>query len=92
MRKQWRKATEEQREGISVLPEKLRSRLAALRRADHLRKKKRKKEYVRTAFFRNPLRFLKGLFNQEKRGQLRAARLEVEEYLMLWKFRGSFEK
>lgn len=79
MRKQWRNATEKQREGISVLQEEFRSRLAALGRADHLRKKKREKEYVRTAFFRNPLRFLKGLFNQEKGGKLRTVRLEVEE-------------
>lgn len=65
------------------MQEKLRSRLAALRRADNLGKKKRKKEYVLKGqlFFRNPLRFAKGLLNQEKGGQLRAVRLEVEEYL-----------
>lgn len=63
------------------MQEKLRSKLAALRRADTLRKWKRKKEYVRTAFFRNPLGFVKGLFNHEKGGQLRAVRLKVEEYL-----------
>ncbi|MDF4372496.1 hypothetical protein P3381_24575, partial [Vibrio parahaemolyticus] len=44
LRKVWRKATEEEREGINVLQEELRSRLAVLRRAEHLRKKRRKKD------------------------------------------------
>ncbi|XP_049449241.1 uncharacterized protein LOC125899203 [Epinephelus fuscoguttatus] len=81
LRKQWKKATEEEREGIKVLQEELRSRLAVLRRAEHLRKKRRKKEYARTGYFRDPFKFVKGLFSQEKGGQLKAERLEVEEYL-----------
>ena len=83
LRKQWRKASEEEREGINVLQEELRSRLIVLRRAEHLREKRKKKERARSAFFRNPFNFVKGLFNQEKGGQLKAAKLEVEEYLRL---------
>jgi len=48
------------------LQEELRSRLAILRRAEYLRKKRKKIEYVRTAFYRDPFKFVKGLFNQEK--------------------------
>ena len=48
----------------------MRSRLPILRRAEYLRKKRKKKEYVRTAFYRALFRFVKGLFNQEKGGQL----------------------
>ena len=81
LRKLWRKSTELEREGINVLQEELRGRLAVLRRAEHLRKKRRKKERTRTAFYRDPFKFLKGLFSQEKGGQLRASRLEVEDYL-----------
>ena len=52
-----------------------------LRRAEYLRKKRKKIEYVRTAFYREPFKFAKGLFNQEKGGQLKATKSEVEEYL-----------
>ena len=74
LRKQWKRATEEEREGIDVLQEELRSRLAILRRAEYLRKKRKKIDYVRTAFYRDPFKFVKGLFNQEKGGQLKATK------------------
>ena len=48
----------------------MRSSLAILRRAEYLRKKKNKKELVRTAFYRDPFKFVKGLFNQENQGQM----------------------
>ena len=35
------------------------------------------------SFFRNPFKFVKGMFNQEEGGQLKAAKSEVEEYLRL---------
>ena len=75
------RATEEEREGINVLQEELRSRLAILRGAEYLRKKRKKKEYVQTDFYRDPFKFVMGLFNQEKGGQLKATKSEVEEYL-----------
>ena len=81
LRKQWKRATEEDREGINVLQEELRSRLAILRRDEYLRKKRKKKGYVRTAFYRYLFKFVKVLFNQEKGGQLKATKSEVEEYL-----------
>ena len=80
-RKQWKRATEEKTEGINVLQEESRSGLAILRRAEYLRKKRQKKEYVRTAFYRDPFKFVKGLLNQEKGGQLKATKSEVEKYL-----------
>ncbi|ONI45671.1 hypothetical protein AN642_00195 [Epulopiscium sp. SCG-B10WGA-EpuloA2] len=55
--------------------------LLSLRRAEYLRKRRKKKEYVRTAFYRDPFKFVKGLFSQEKGGQLKATKLEVEKYL-----------
>ena len=81
LRNQWKRATEKEREEIDVLQEELRSRLAILRRAEHLRKKRKKMEDVRTAFYRDPFKFVKGLFNQEKGGQLKETKSEVEEYL-----------
>ena len=63
------------------MQEELRGRLAVLRRAEYLRKKRKRKEYARTAFYRDPFKFVKGLFNQEKGGQLKATKLEVKKYL-----------
>ena len=42
LKKQWRKATEEEKEGINVLQEEIQSRLATLRRAENLLKKTQK--------------------------------------------------
>lgn len=44
LKKQWRKATEEEKEGINVLQEEIQRRLVTLRRAENLRKKRRRKE------------------------------------------------
>jgi len=45
---------------------------AILRRAKYLRKKRKKIEYVRTAFYRDPFKLVRGLFNQKNGGQLKA--------------------
>jgi len=55
LRKQWKRATQEEREGINVLQEELRSMLAILKRAEYLRKQIKKKEYLRTSFYRGPV-------------------------------------
>ena len=46
LKKQWRKITEEEREGINVLQTEIRGRLATMRRAENLVKKRRKKEWT----------------------------------------------
>ena len=81
LRKQWKRATIEEKEGIDALQEELRCRLATLRRAENLRRKRKEKERVRTLFYKDPFKFVKGLFNQEKGGILRTSKEEVEEYL-----------
>ena len=79
LRKQWKKATEEEKQGINLFQELLRGRLRALRRAEHLQKKRKRKERVRTSFYRDT--FVKVLFSQEEGRQLKSAKLEVEDYL-----------
>lgn len=44
LKKQWRKAPEEEKEGIDVLQTEIKNRLSVLRRAENLRKRRRKKE------------------------------------------------
>lgn len=70
LKKQWRKASEEEKDGINVLQAEIKSRLATLRRAEYLRKRRWKKEQSRAKFFSDPFRFMKGLFVKEKSGKL----------------------
>ncbi len=81
LRRQWKKATEVEREGIEVLQGDSKRRLATLRRAEWLRKQHKKKERTRTAFYRNPYKFAKDLFVKEKTGTLKVPVRELEEYL-----------
>jgi len=73
LRKQWKGATEEEREIINVLQEELRNGLAILRRAAYLRKKRKKREYVRTAFYRDPFK-LKGCLTRKREDSLKQQR------------------
>lgn len=54
LRKQWKKATEVERKGLEALLGNIKQRLATLRRAECLRKQHKKKELMRTAFYRDP--------------------------------------
>lgn len=44
LKKQWKKASEVEKEGIEALQADIKTRLASLRRAENLRKRRRKKE------------------------------------------------
>ncbi len=81
LRKLWRKATIEEREGINVLQKELKHRLSKLRRAESLRMRWKKKEKARTDFYKDPFKFVKGIFTKEKSGFLKTSKDQVEEHL-----------
>lgn len=81
LKKQRRKATEEEKEGINMQQEEIQSRLAALRRAENLLKKRRRKEQTRSRFYKDPFKFVKNLFIKEKSGSLSAPKAALEEHL-----------
>ena len=81
LRKQWKKATETERKGLEVLQGDIKQRLATLRRAECLRKRHKKRERTRTAFYRDPYKFAKDLFVKEKTGTLKVPIRELEEHL-----------
>ena len=81
LRKQWKKATEVERKGLEALQGDIKQRLATLRRAECLRKQHKKKERMRTVFYRDPYKFVKDLFVKEKTGTLKAPIRELEEHL-----------
>ena len=68
LKKQWRK-------------QKIKSRLTTLRRAENLRKSRKKRERARSRFFKDPFKFVKTLFTKEKGGNLKTSSQELETYL-----------
>jgi len=81
LRKKWKKASEEEREELMLLQGDIKCRLATLRRAENLRKLRKKKEHTRTRFYKNPFKFVKDLFTKEKSGSLKIPKHELEEHL-----------
>ena len=81
LRKQWKKASDAEREGLMLLQGDIKCRLATLRRAENKRKLRKKKEHTRTRFYKNPFKFVKDLFAQEKSGTLKIPKQELEEHL-----------
>ena len=81
LRKQWKRASAEERVGIDLLQTDLKGRLGRLRRAENLRTRHKRKERVRTSFYKDPFRFVKGLFTKEKSGSLKVPNRELEDHL-----------
>ncbi len=81
LRKQWKKASSAERESLMLLQGDIKCRLATLRRAENLRKLRKKKEHTRTRFYKNPFKFVKDLFAKEKSGILKISKQELEEHL-----------
>ena len=81
MKKLWKKASDAEREGLLLLQRDIKSRLATLRRAENLRKLRKKKEHTRTCFYKDPFKFVKDLFTTEKNGTLKTSKQELEQHL-----------
>lgn len=56
LKKLWRKATEEEKEGINLWQEEIKGRLATLRKGENLLKKHRTKEQTRSRFYKDPFK------------------------------------
>ncbi|XP_035527565.1 uncharacterized protein LOC118335412 [Morone saxatilis] len=79
LKRSCRKADENEKEGLKVLWDQIRSRLATLRRAERIRKRRNKKEKERVSFFRDPFRYARSLLEEKKCGRLEATEQELEE-------------
>ena len=81
LRKQWRKASSEEREGLKPLWEEVKENLAGLRRAERIRKRRRRKERERSNFFKNPFKHARQLLEDKRSGKLEISRPELESYI-----------
>lgn len=81
LRKQWKKASDTEKEGLILLQADIKSRLSTLRRAENLRKLRKKKEHTRTYFYKDPFKFVKDLFTKENSGTLKTSQQDLEDLL-----------
>ncbi|KAL0188639.1 hypothetical protein M9458_015738, partial [Cirrhinus mrigala] len=81
LRKNWRKATHAEREGLKVLWEEVRKRLAGLRRAERIRKRSQRKQKERANFFKDPFKYARQLLEEKKSGKLEITREKLEQHV-----------
>lgn len=81
LRKQWRKASREEKEGLKPLWDEVRKELAGLRRAERIRKRRRRKEKERSNFFKNPFKHARQLLEDKRSGKLEITKSELESYI-----------
>lgn len=77
----WRKAEESEKDGLRVLWDEIRGRLANLRRAESIRRWRKRKEKERANFFRNPFRYARGLLEEKASGTLEVSKEQLEEHI-----------
>ncbi|KAJ8376110.1 hypothetical protein SKAU_G00066900 [Synaphobranchus kaupii] len=81
MARRWRKAEEREKEGLKALWDDIRERLANLRRAERIQRRRKRKEKERANFFRNPFRFARGLLEEKTNGTLEISKEDLEEHI-----------
>ncbi|KAJ8332759.1 hypothetical protein SKAU_G00416550 [Synaphobranchus kaupii] len=79
--KQWRKASQEEKEGLKPLWEEVRKSLSNLRRAERIRQRRRRKEKERSNFFKNPFKHAKQLLEDKRSGKLEITKPELEKHI-----------
>ncbi|KAJ8353203.1 hypothetical protein SKAU_G00207700 [Synaphobranchus kaupii] len=81
LRRRWRKAEEQEKEGLKALWDEIRGRLANLRRAERIRRQRKRKEKERAYilyFFMNPFQFACGLLEEQL---LMISKEDLEEHI-----------
>lgn len=81
LRKQWRKASKKEKEGLKLLWEEVKKNLASLRRAERIRKRRRRKEKERSNFFKNSFKHARQLLEDKRNGKLEITQLQLESFI-----------
>ncbi|KAF7648495.1 hypothetical protein LDENG_00156220 [Lucifuga dentata] len=80
-KKAWRKAEELEKEGLKILWDQLKGRLANLRRAERIRKHRSRKEKARASFFQDPFKYARSLLEEKKSRKLQVTAEELENHM-----------
>lgn len=81
LRKQWKKASADERTALNLLDADLKVHLVSLQQAENLRTQRKRKEKVRTSFYKDPFIFVKSLFSKEKSGSLKEEKHKLKDHL-----------
>ena len=81
LKKQWRRAEEQEKQGLAELRDQLRDRLKSLRSAEAQKRKRKKKEKARNRFLKNPYSFTRTALGQPRSGELDCPKEELELHL-----------
>lgn len=81
LRKVWKKAEEQEKQGLKALWNQVKSCLTSLRRAERIRKRWKKKESQCARFLKDPFRMARSLLEEKKSGTLVMAKEELEDHV-----------
>lgn len=81
LRKRWRKAAPDEKEGLKLLWDELKQKLAKLRRAERIRRRRKRKEKERKNFFKDPFRYARQLLDEKRSGKLAITKEDLEHYI-----------
>ena len=81
VKRQYRKAKEEEKVGLQQLRSTLREKLSTLNKAEQTRQRKRKRERQRARFIQNPYQFSKDILDNERSGTLESSMEDIEQHL-----------
>ena len=77
----WKEASEEEKDGISELQSRSIRELRLLKRAESIRKRRKKHKENTDSFYKQPYTFARKVLDPEVKGDLENSKEEVEEYL-----------
>lgn len=83
LRKRWRKAEESEKEGLKAVWDEIRRLLANLRRAEHIRRRRKRNEKERSSFFRNLFQHARGLLEEKTSGTLDISKEKLQEHIRI---------
>ena len=81
LRKQFRKASDEERHALAELRDIVRKKLISTKKVEGLRKRRKERARKRTAFIANPFEFARKLLGEKRTGQLKCSRSTVNSFL-----------
>ena len=81
LRKQWRQATPEKKEGLKVLYEQIKMKCRNMQRNIRRNERRRESKRTREQFLKNPYAATKKMFTESKSGKLKCTKEELDKHI-----------
>lgn len=79
--KQWKKASDLEKDDLKEVWNQIKVRLTHLRRVERIRGRRSRREKARTSFTWDPFKYAQGLLEEKKNGTLQISELKLEEHI-----------